>query len=131
NYMAGYQMETKLHNGDEVVEVKAGAQEICKTSHICGSETVYPQVVLANKGIELLDCPAFDFNGDGVKKAVSVVSTPLAITQANEIRGMVIMVSYNDFKNSRKFHDLICTLNNTVPNFLKYQQSILFLVSHA
>jgi hypothetical protein len=125
NYMAGCQMEARLDRyGEEFLEAKN--EQPCKTSARAESTTFFPQVVLAKNNLELLDCPAYDYNS--TKKQIAILATQQAILQAKSIRGIVIVLHYNELKYSR-FNDLLDYLKKTFHHMPK--DSILFFVNKA
>src|SRR5580700_296631 len=107
NYMAKCPMEIKCNKiGENVIEIKHGFKEICKTSDSIESTTFCPQVVLIDKNIELLDCPAHDYDGsDWAKKDIAILSTQHAIHQAASINGIVILINHNDFSSFYTFYE--------------------------
>jgi energy-coupling factor transporter ATP-binding protein EcfA2 len=120
NYMAGLQMEKTPYG---TVKLKPGQQEICKTDgQSPNSITTFPQVVLTNKNIELLDCPAINCNSLSVE--TTFFATQQAILQAKSIQGIAIILSYNDIYN-------IYLLEKTITDFFQQKDSILFFVTQA
>lgn len=133
NYMTGCQLESKYDDniGKDYLEAKPGSIEICKTEHGVSSVTFYPQVVLVDKNIELLDCPAYNHNGIEVSTKMSAVATQRAIQDAKSVHGIVIMLDYSTLSNKYQYFALTEALVKSVNNVDECKNSFLFLISNA
>lgn len=130
NYMSGCQMEEAIsESGDDILLPKLGHQEFCKVTHGVRSTTFYPQMVSLEKGIELLDCPGFDYNVGGITGAASVVLTQLAVQQAKSIHGIVVTINYIALRNADSFYKEMKSLENSVKDLYQYKDSILFFIT--
>ncbi len=131
NYMAGCQMEMKHEHGEDFLEVKSGQEEICKVGHRMALTTVYPQVVSVSENVELLDCAAYDYHNNEINRQLSIIATQAAIFQAKSIKGIVVVVNYNNFSRFSNFLETIHFLEKTITDFGQCKDSILFLLTRA
>lgn len=110
NYLYGYRMKEVKYDLKPVIETVD--ETAFKIGHDVKSETLYAKSIVVDgictsgdvensNRVCLLDCPGFLGNRNIETKVIESISTELAIRSARQVKGILILISYNVLMETR------------------------------